>query len=73
MLNNVSGEGKDKHKDINKQESANRESDVQMQVDSKSADSTTSATVAALLDSQEEKNSSKERTCRTMEKRKGDR
>ncbi|POG80126.1 P-loop containing nucleoside triphosphate hydrolase protein [Rhizophagus irregularis DAOM 181602=DAOM 197198] len=46
---------KDKYKDINKQESANRDLDVQMQVDSKLVDSTTSATVAALLDSQEEK------------------
>ncbi|CAI2167836.1 11180_t:CDS:10 [Funneliformis geosporum] len=59
VLNNISGEVKDKHKekhkDINKQESANRDSDVQMQADSKLADSTTSATVAALLDSQEEK------------------
>ncbi|CAG8505493.1 2654_t:CDS:10 [Rhizophagus irregularis] len=55
VLNNVSGEMKDKYKDINKQESANRDLDVQMQVDSKLVDSTTSATVAALLDSQEEK------------------
>jgi hypothetical protein len=35
VLNNVSGEMKDKYKDINKQESANRDLDVQMQVDSK--------------------------------------
>ncbi|CAG8602485.1 10048_t:CDS:10 [Funneliformis mosseae] len=40
---------------LSHQESANRDSDVQMQADSKLADSTTSATVAALLDSQEEK------------------